>query len=89
MPFLWGALFVSITDAPGPIHHRRNGLLAATAINTLVVSITLGRESIHGVGTIAIAVISLFLLLKWNLNSTWLIIGSGLVGWVMQRIGLA
>ncbi|MEJ0057707.1 MAG: hypothetical protein WDN75_19910 [Bacteroidota bacterium] len=27
MPFLWGALFVSITDAPGPIHHRRNGLL--------------------------------------------------------------
>jgi len=41
MPFLWGALFVSITDAPGPIHHRRNGLLAAVAINTVVVLITL------------------------------------------------
>ena len=41
MPFLWGALFVSISDAPGPINHRRNGLLAAVAINTLVVLITL------------------------------------------------
>ncbi len=41
MPFLWGALFVAITDAPGPINHRRNGLLAAVAINTTVVLITL------------------------------------------------
>ena len=28
IPFLWGALFVSLTDTPGPIHHRRNGMLA-------------------------------------------------------------
>ncbi len=41
MPFLWGALFVAIIDAPGPIRHRRNGLLAAVGINTLVVFITL------------------------------------------------
>ncbi|NOT74108.1 MAG: hypothetical protein HOP08_04205 [Cyclobacteriaceae bacterium] len=40
MPFLWGALFASITDAPGPIHHRRNGLLAAVGFNTLTVLIT-------------------------------------------------
>jgi uncharacterized membrane protein YccC len=40
MPFLWGALFVSITDSPGPIHHRRNGLLAAVAFNTLTVFVT-------------------------------------------------
>lgn len=40
MPFLWGALFVSITDMPGPIHHRRNGLFAAVAINTVTVLIT-------------------------------------------------
>jgi uncharacterized membrane protein YccC len=40
MPFLLGALFVSITDSPGPIHHRRNGLLTAVALNTLTVFIT-------------------------------------------------
>lgn len=40
MPFLWGALFVSLTDTPGPIHHRRNGMLAAILLNTLTVLIT-------------------------------------------------
>src|SRR5687768_406727 len=40
MPFLWGALFVSLTDTPGPIQHRRNGMLAGIALNTLTVLIT-------------------------------------------------
>ncbi len=40
MPFLWGALFVSLTDTPGPIHHRRNGMLAGIGLNTLTVLIT-------------------------------------------------
>lgn len=40
IPFLWGALFVSLTDTPGPIHHRRNGMFAAIALNTLTVLIT-------------------------------------------------
>jgi uncharacterized membrane protein YccC len=40
IPFLFGALFVSLTDTPGPIHHRRNGMMAATLINTLVVLCT-------------------------------------------------
>lgn len=40
VPFLWGALFVSLTDTPGPIQHRRNGMLAAIAINTGVVLLT-------------------------------------------------
>lgn len=31
-----GALFVSITDNPGPIHHRRNGLFICAAINFCV-----------------------------------------------------
>jgi len=34
VPFLWGALFVSLTDTPGPIHHRRNGMFAAILLNT-------------------------------------------------------
>lgn len=40
MPFLWGALFVSLTDTPGPIHHRRNGMLAGIAFNACTVIIT-------------------------------------------------
>lgn len=41
MPFLWGSLFVSLTDTPGPIHHRRNGMLTAIALNTVSVLIAL------------------------------------------------
>lgn len=40
VPFLWGALFVSLTDTPGPIHHRRNGMVAAVLLNTFVVLLT-------------------------------------------------
>jgi len=40
MPFLWGALFVSLTDTPGPIHHRRNGMLAGMAFNAVTVLLT-------------------------------------------------
>jgi chromate transporter len=66
-----------------------DGMNAAAVALILVVSITLGRESIHGIGTLAIAAICLLLLLKWNLNSTWLIIASALVGWLMQRLAIA
>ncbi|PWT99370.1 MAG: FUSC family protein [Bacteroidetes bacterium] len=31
-----GALMVSLTDTPGPIHHRRNGMLASNILNFLV-----------------------------------------------------
>ncbi|MBL0743783.1 FUSC family protein [Chryseolinea lacunae] len=41
LPFLWGALFASLTDAPGPIHHRRNGLMASVALNTVTALVTL------------------------------------------------
>jgi uncharacterized membrane protein YccC len=43
-----GAISVSITDNPGPIHHRRNGMLASIAINFVVALLTgyLGSEMI-------------------------------------------
>ena len=31
-----GALFVSVTDSPGPIHHRKNGMLACVAALFLI-----------------------------------------------------
>src|ERR1700712_5456231 len=35
-----GAMSVSITDTPGPIHHRKNGMLACIIINTLMAIFT-------------------------------------------------
>lgn len=40
VPFLWGALFVSLTDTPGPVHHRRNGMIAAVVLNTALSLLT-------------------------------------------------
>jgi uncharacterized membrane protein YccC len=40
IPFLWGALFVSLTDTPGPIHHRRNGMMVAIVLNAASVLLT-------------------------------------------------
>lgn len=35
-----GAMSVSITDNPGPIHHRKNGMLACVIINTVMAALT-------------------------------------------------
>ncbi|MBS1513276.1 MAG: FUSC family protein [Bacteroidetes bacterium] len=35
-----GAMSVSITDTPGPIHHRKNGMIACTIINTFMALFT-------------------------------------------------
>jgi uncharacterized membrane protein (TIGR01666 family) len=35
-----GAMSVSITDTPGPIHHRKNGMIACTLINTVMALLT-------------------------------------------------
>jgi len=66
-----------------------DGMNAAVVALILVVSITLGREAIGGIGTLAIAGVCLVLLLKWNINSTWLIVGSGIIGWVLARWSLS
>ena len=43
--FALGASCVSITDAPGPITHRKNGMLVAIALNFIVAAITLLVQS--------------------------------------------
>lgn len=61
VPFLWGALFVSLTDTPGPIHHRRNGMLAAILLNTFVVLLTSLTKEYQGLLVIQIIVLGFFL----------------------------
>ncbi|MBA4166234.1 MAG: FUSC family protein [Chitinophagaceae bacterium] len=41
-----GALFVGLTDNPGPIHHRRNGMLVSAFLNFIVVLIA-GLSRFH------------------------------------------
>jgi uncharacterized membrane protein (TIGR01666 family) len=42
-----GAMSVSITDTPGPIQHRKNGMLACSIINTLMALLTGFAASQH------------------------------------------
>lgn len=35
-----GAMCVSITDNPGPVHHRKNGMVACIIINTVMAALT-------------------------------------------------
>src|SRR5215213_623008 len=56
-----GALFVSLTDNPGPIAHRRNGMLISIALNFLVaVLATYSRVSSFMIG-IEIVLLGIFL----------------------------
>lgn len=61
VPFLWGALFVSLTDTPGPIHHRRNGMIAAILLNTAVVLLTGLTKEYQVLLVIQIVVLGFFL----------------------------
>lgn len=61
VPFLWGALFVSLTDTPGPIHHRRNGMIAAILLNTSVVLLTTITKEYQALLVIQIVVLGFFL----------------------------
>ncbi len=55
-----GALCVSVTDNPGPIHHRRNGMLICSAILFLVALVT-GYASSYPVLLAVVIVIFCFL----------------------------
>ncbi|NJM25422.1 MAG: hypothetical protein HC859_07980 [Bacteroidia bacterium] len=56
--FVWGALFVSLADQPGPIHHRRNGLLTSTALNAATLLVTGLCQSVPALLWIEIAALS-------------------------------
>jgi chromate transporter len=93
--FLPSFIFVALL---GPLftRHRQNprirsaldAMNAAVVALILVVSLSLARESLTGLFPITIAIISLILLLKFNLNSTWLILSSALLGWLLHNRGL-
>ena len=60
---------------------------AASLALMAVVTVQLGRAALVDGLTIALAAASLFLLLRFRLNPTWLILGGAVVGLLRATVG--
>jgi chromate transporter len=52
------------------------GLMAAVAVN-------LARTSVHSPGQVVILVVALVVLVRWRVNSAWLVLAGGAIGWLI------
>jgi len=91
--FLPAFIFVAVSNPLIPkirnsvwLRGLLDGVNAASLGLMAAVTWTLGRTSIIDPLTILIAVASLILLLKYKINSTWLIIGGMLIGFFLHGI---
>ena len=92
--FLPAFLFVA---ASGPLVGRLrrssaagaflDGVNVASLALMAVVSFSLARHAVVDVPTAAIALASGVLLVRFRLNSAWLVLGGALVGWTVNRLG--
>jgi len=64
-----------------------DGVNAAALALMAAVTVTLGRAALIDLLTLAIALVAAVLLIRYRVNSTWLIIGGGLVGLVRLALG--
>jgi len=89
--FLPAFFFVAVSAPLVPALRRSRFAAAAldgvnVASLALMVSATwfLGRSAIHSWATLALALVSLILFVRFRLNSVWLVLGGGLLGLVAQ-----
>jgi chromate transporter len=89
--FLPAFVFVAVSGPLVPrIRRSRAAGAALDAVNAAslaliaVVAWQLGRAAVVDMPTVAIAVITLVLLVRSRINSAWLIVGGGLVGLIVQ-----
>ena len=66
-----------------------DGLNVAALALMAGVTIQLGQAALVDVVTVALAAVSLLILLRWKPNSIWLILGGALVGLAAHLAGLA
>jgi chromate transporter len=66
-----------------------DGLNIAALALMAGVTVQLGHAALVDIITVAIAVLALFILLRWKLNSAWLIAGGALVGLAAHLVGIA
>ena len=60
-----------------------DGVNAAAMSLMLVVTYQLARAALIDVTTISLALISAFLLIRFHLNSAWLVLGGAIAGWLL------
>lgn len=65
-----------------------DGLNAASWALMAAVSLTLARTALLDVPTVALAAGSAFLLLRYKVNSAWLVLGGAALGYGLQQAGL-
>jgi chromate transporter len=66
-----------------------DGVNVASLALMAVVTAQLGRAAVIDVPTVLLAVIASVLLVRFKTNSTWLVLGGALAGFVVQRAGWA
>ena len=66
-----------------------DGVNVASLALMAVVTAQLGRAALVDLPTVALAVVSAALLLRYRINSTWLVLGGAGLGWALHRAGLA
>jgi chromate transporter len=66
-----------------------DGVNVASLALMAVVTIELGRAALVDLPTVVLAVLGATLLLAFQLNATWLILGGAVLGWLVHALGLA
>jgi chromate transporter len=66
-----------------------SGVNVAAVALMLVVVLQLCRAAFVDLPTIALGLVSVGLLLRFKLNSTWLVLGGALAGWAVHALRLA
>ncbi|UJR83288.1 chromate efflux transporter [Sandaracinus amylolyticus] len=66
-----------------------DGVNIASLALMVVVTVQLGLATIIDVPTLAIAVASAVVLVKWKPSATWLVVAGAALGWIVHALGLA
>ncbi len=62
-----------------------DGVNVAALALMLIVTYQLGRATLIDLPTLALALISAFLLFRFRINSAWLILAGAIVGWILHK----
>ena len=62
-----------------------DGVNVAALALMLVVTYQLGRAAVVDLVTLALALISAFILFRLRINSAWLILAGAIVGWILHK----
>ena len=92
--FLPAFLFVAIAQRvlpflrQSPVARRfLHGVIAASLGVMAAVAVTLGRSALTSVLPIAGTILSLIVLLRWKINSAWLVLAAAVLGLLSSRAG--